>query len=157
MLNNEETIVKDLQVVIAKNRKILDTVYIDTENLKRDKTSLENEILRISKHVKYQEEILANKDKEIAIKSETILGIDSQITDKSKRRDELEGQISAFEVQYKQKKDEYDEMETKLIRHSVYIKDSLADVDSKHLVADEKAKAVEYKIAKIEKLLTDLK
>lgn len=157
MITTPESNIIDIQVEITKNKKLLDKVYIDTENLKRDKTTIENDIMTASKHQTYLDGMNAQKQKELDEKTSAISGLDQQIIDKSKRRDDLEHDINATETLLKEKKEEIETIIQAIKGHHDALNQRQDEISARHKEAEEKNKKVDDKLDRIAALLEELK
>lgn len=152
----EKHIIAALEIEIAKSKKRLDAVYIDVEELKRNKLILENDSARIQKHNNYLEELGHQKQSEIDRKEETIKGLDSQIRDKQNQFDTLQHEVNGVSTILSEKKQELVDTEQKILEHTDRI--SLESVSSSelHKMANERHAVVEDKLKKLTDFLNEI-
>lgn len=157
MLNNDETTNKDLKSEIEKNRKVLDSVYIDTENLKKDRTSLTDEILRLTKHKNYLDAEVLARENEYNTKVEAIKGLDEQITDKSKERDDLESSVNSLKTELISETDKINKAKEELELLDKVHAEKSESMDIRHKELDSREQKVESREIRIKKFVEELK
>ena len=145
-----------LEIEVGRHKKRLDSVYAEVEDLKRDKLSLSIETERIVKYNKYLEYLGVQKQKEIDIKQSTINGLDSQIQNKTERRDVLEHDINLIETRVKVANENLATIEVKVADHNRVMEETRNHTEETHRLANVKHEEADKKLNRITNFIKEL-
>lgn len=158
MLSNPQSdLLGAFEVEVQKAKRQLDAVYIDVENLRREKSILENDTARIHKHFEYLTEISNKKQEEITKKEDNIKGLDSQISVRESEVNKLQKEESDIKDSLNSKRDEISKINDDIKKERELLSEEKRETENHLKLANEKHILVHDKLEKITRLIESIK